>query len=114
MKRYIPFILALSFALVGQAQKTKTFVFHHGGKAVLNVPVNQVDSIVLVDDFEIPDDPEPTVDYEPVDLGLSVKWAPFNIGATCPEEYGDYYNPVWDSKYIRINYDAEKREELRK
>ena len=92
MKRYIPFILALSFALVGQAQKTKTFVFHHGGKAVLNVPVNQVDSIVLVDDFEIPDDPEPTVDYEPVDLGLSVKWAPFNIGATCPEEYGDYYS----------------------
>lgn len=30
------------------------------------------------------------------------------------EEYGDYYDPVWDSKYIRINYDAEKREELRK
>ncbi len=30
------------------------------------------------------------------------------------EEYGDYYDPVWDSKYIRIDYDADKREELRK
>lgn len=29
--------------------------------------------------------------YEFVDLGLSVKWASLNIGATTPEEYGDYY-----------------------
>lgn len=26
-----------------------------------------------------------------IDLGLSVKWASFNLGATKPEEYGDYY-----------------------
>ena len=26
-----------------------------------------------------------------VDLGLSVKWASFNLGASRPEEYGDYY-----------------------
>lgn len=26
-----------------------------------------------------------------VDLGLSVKWASFNLGALSPEEYGDYY-----------------------
>ncbi len=26
-----------------------------------------------------------------VDLGLSVKWAPQNVGATTPEEYGDYF-----------------------
>ena len=29
--------------------------------------------------------------YEYVDLGLSVKWASYNIGATKPEEYGDYF-----------------------
>ncbi len=29
--------------------------------------------------------------YESVDLGLSVKWATFNVGATKPEEYGDYF-----------------------
>ncbi len=29
--------------------------------------------------------------YEAVDLGLSVKWATCNLGATEPEGYGDYY-----------------------
>ena len=29
--------------------------------------------------------------YESVDLGLSVKWATCNLGATEPEGYGDYY-----------------------
>ncbi len=29
--------------------------------------------------------------YEYVDLGLSVKWATCNIGATSPEEFGDYF-----------------------
>ncbi len=28
---------------------------------------------------------------EIVDLGLSVKWGSFNLGASAPEEYGDYY-----------------------
>ena len=54
------------------------------------------------------DDPTP----EAIDLGLSVKWASFNLGASKPEEYGDYFawgemepyyepgyaqsdNPVW-------------------
>ena len=27
-------------------------------------------------------------DHEAVDLGLSVKWAAYNIGASNPEEYG--------------------------
>ncbi len=26
-----------------------------------------------------------------VDLGLSVKWAPMNVGASAPEEFGNYY-----------------------
>ena len=29
--------------------------------------------------------------YEYVDLGLSVKWATCNVGASNPEEYGDYF-----------------------
>ena len=28
---------------------------------------------------------------EEVDLGLSVNWATYNVGATAPEEYGEYY-----------------------
>ncbi|MCH5319667.1 MAG: PEGA domain-containing protein [Paramuribaculum sp.] len=32
-----------------------------------------------------------TQGHDYVDLGLSVKWATCNIGATSPEEYGDYF-----------------------
>lgn len=37
-----------------------------------------------------------------VDLGLSVKWAAWNIGATKPEEYGDYY--AWGEIETKIDY----------
>ena len=46
---------------------------------------------------------------EAVDMGLSVKWASFNLGATKPEEYGDYY--AWGElagkdidSYTKSNY----------
>ena len=42
--------------------------------------------------------PTPT----PVDMGLSVKWGSFNIGATSPEEYGDYY--AWGEIATTSNY----------
>jgi len=32
-----------------------------------------------------------TAPPEPIDLGLSVKWASYNVGASKPEEYGNYY-----------------------
>ena len=49
-------------------------------------------------------EPAPTYDY--VDLGLSVKWATMNIGATKPEEYGDYFawaatEPLYESGYAQ-------------
>jgi hypothetical protein len=37
-----------------------------------------------------------------VDLGLSVKWATFNVGATSPEDYGDYF--AWGETTIRTDY----------
>jgi hypothetical protein len=43
-------------------------------------------SVRLVHDTIVPM-PEP----EYVDLGLSVKWATFNVGASKPEDYGDYF-----------------------
>jgi len=35
--------------------------------------------------------PDPYNGHAYVDLGLSVKWATCNVGATKPEEYGNYY-----------------------
>lgn len=42
-----------------------------------------------------------------VDLGLSVKWAPYNVGASDITEYGDYYawgENVTKSTYYSTNY----------
>lgn len=49
-------------------------------------------SVRLVRDTIIPKiDSTYTAQPEYVDLGLSVKWATFNVGASKPEEYGDYF-----------------------
>ena len=41
--------------------------------------------------------------HEYVDLGLSVKWATCNVGASSPEEYGGYY--AWGETEEKSNYD---------
>ena len=43
--------------------------------------------------------------HEYVDLGLSVKWATCNIGATSPEEYGDYF--AWGETSTKETYDED-------
>ena len=45
------------------------------------------------------------VNLEAVDLGLSVKWASFNVGATKPEEYGGYY--AWGETEEKEDYSWE-------
>ena len=37
-----------------------------------------------------------------VDLGLSVKWATYNVGASSPEEYGDYF--AWGETKPKSSY----------
>ena len=46
--------------------------------------------------------------YEFVDLGLSVKWATCNIGATRPEEFGDFY--AWGEVNKKWEYTKENSE----
>ena len=43
--------------------------------------------------------------YEWVDLGLSVKWATCNVGASSPSEYGGYY--AWGETEEKTNYSWE-------
>ncbi len=40
--------------------------------------------------------------YDWVDLGLSVKWATCNVGATTPEGYGDYF--AWGETSTKTEY----------
>ena len=50
----------------------------------IKIPYSELDKVITYDD--VPD---------AVDLGLSVKWASFNVGASSPEEYGSYF--MWAS-----------------
>ena len=43
--------------------------------------------------------------YEYVDLGLSVKWATCNIGASQPSDYGYYF--AWGETFPKSNYDRD-------
>ena len=43
--------------------------------------------------------------YDWVDLGLSVKWATQNVGASSPSDYGGYY--AWGETRNKDNYDWE-------
>ena len=37
-----------------------------------------------------------------IDLGLSTDWAPYNIGANNPEDYGNYYS--WGETEYKTEY----------
>ena len=43
--------------------------------------------------------------HEYVDLGLSVKWATCNVGASSPEDYGNYY--AWGETSTKSSYDED-------
>ena len=47
-----------------------------------------------------PPTPQPTMEY--VDLGLSVKWATCNLGASKPSDYGHYY--AWGETMVKASY----------
>ncbi len=58
-------------------------------------------------DFKKKESPDLTVSGkvgEPVDLGLSVKWASWNVGAGAPEEYGNHY--AWGELEPKADYSA--------
>ncbi len=47
---------------------------------------------------------DPYNGHEYVDLGLSVKWATMNVGATSPEGYGDYF--AWGEMTTKSDYSS--------
>lgn len=61
------------------------------------VKIDGVAHYGVIKSFEIP-----MQIAEAVDLGLSVKWATFNVGASKPEEYGYYY--AWGETDPKTDY----------
>lgn len=47
---------------------------------------------------------------EVVDLGLSVKWASWNVGASAPEDFGCYF--AWRDTELKILYDESTHKDL--
>lgn len=78
--------MAVAFLMPFMADAQTYEVYKNNGE-VMVLDYNEVDSIV----FKAPEKkPDPTA-TEYVDLGLSVKWATCNLGASTPYEFGDYF-----------------------
>ena len=91
MKKMFMAVIALMMTISASAQ---FYIYCSDGNVI------KVDSISMIA-------PSENVDlhngHEYVDLGLSVKWATCNVGATKPEEYGDYF--AWGETQPKSNYD---------
>ena len=104
MKKIYLFLTALMLCIAAGAQTTiKGDV--NGDGTVDIADVTEVVNIILNPDSDddtptLPD--TPTTDSRAVDLGLSVKWASCNVGATAPEEYGGYY--AWGETEEKSDY----------
>lgn len=59
------------------------------------------------------DDDDTINGYEYVDLGLSVKWATYNVGAESPADYGDNYY-AWGETKTKESYDNDNCETMEK
>ena len=93
MKKIIT-LFGLMLCMFATAQENATgeymYIFH-SDKRIERVEVAKIDSVTFVNPLQA------------VDLGLSVKWATFNVGATKPEEYGGYY--AWGETEEKEIYD---------
>lgn len=113
-------ILLLSVLCTGAVllgAQTKVMRIHHSNGTSETMLVNDVTKITFEDQGSSTDpgtDPDP-VEPKPidpsnqmVDMGLSVKWSAWNLGATTPEGYGEYfaYGEVKPkSDYTLLNYE---------
>lgn len=98
MKKKLILLFVFSISVFGNnlvAQEIFMSVYDNG-ELLFSRSVNETDSIT----FE-----EKTFEngHEYVDLGLSVKWATCNVGATTPEGYGNHY--AWGELVTKSNND---------
>lgn len=88
--KFIATAVVCMLSLTANAQSTMRIEFE-GGKQV-DYPVSSITSIKWFTNETSPTTPDISPSgVQAVDLGLSVKWANMNIGATSMEDYGDYF-----------------------
>lgn len=104
MKRTVLFrisLLSLLLSLLAINVQAQGFKVHTKNGTATYYPHAEVDSIVFVTAINV-EVPETPTSGTAIDLGLSVKWAACNVGATAPEEYGGYY--AWGELEEKSDY----------
>ena len=94
MKTLLLSALALFVGVSSYAQTTDKKEIISVWSGGHRIAILQPDSITFGSKIEVP---------EAVDLGLSVKWASFNLGAVTPEASGDFY--AWAEIAPKSYYD---------
>ena len=95
-------LAAAGMLLAGvQTAKAQKVVLHMKGNQTFECSISQLDSITFVGEDLIIEE-----EHEWVDLGLpsGTLWATCNVGASCPEEYGDYF--AWGETKPKTNYSS--------
>lgn len=102
MKKTILAVLAMvMIASTAMAQVTMRIELEDGNH--VDYPVSSVKSVSWVtNDNTIDNAPD---NVQAVDLGLSVKWASMNVGATTPEDYGEYI--AWGETKSKSYYSSD-------
>ncbi len=93
------FALVISFfaCQVLPAQEVWKMEVKNTDGTTTSIPVTEIESVTFAKKT-IP----PAAPGEAIDLGLNVKWASCNIGASKPEDYGDYY--AWGETEVKTDY----------
>ena len=96
-KIFIFFVMAFAILSVAYGQNRELQIFR-GGSIIQSYNVASIDSVKIVTIV-------PLDDHSYVDLGLpsGTLWATCNVGATSPEEYGNYY--AWGETATKGVYD---------
>ncbi|MBP3353854.1 MAG: DUF1566 domain-containing protein [Bacteroidales bacterium] len=97
MKTRITTLLIVIFAVANNsyAQLQPTLNIYKDGKILYCLSTSEIDSIKF--------EKNPYNGHEYVDLGLSVKWATCNVGASSPEDTGYYF--AWGETSPKSTYD---------
>lgn len=91
------YIIALVISLSSIAANAQSVIVYKTTGERISYINSEIDSIVYTNDA-----PNIINGHEAVDLGLSVKWAACNVGASAPDDYGDFY--AYGETTTKANY----------
>lgn len=99
--KFIALAAAATLGIVSMQAENKVMRIHYGDGSSETKRVSDVAKITFEDETGGIDLPTERM----VDMGLSVKWASYNVGATSPEEYGGFY--AYGETEIKTEYTLE-------